>query len=293
MLDPAHLLDGLFTPKTRSGEALFDVKGLHKKKPIEFSGLQMSATHQSILLAIIARIARQPKEKHLTESEEDSNIKTELFSLLAPSGEASRFSFSVLECSPYALLSDAGMGKGGKDYQLLIKLLSEMSDVSMHRGEGPKSSSSKLIAFKEVVNKKLAIGINWRLTDSVSGKQNVNISLAERRSLGNDPIAKILHTWLCRTIRKNGELMAGRGAEIDTLMRHIWGNRPCSADVIKKRRQATKRAVNEINNLPGWEATIEDTHVFVSRPASTFNHKVSVCSVKQDYRRTMADKISR
>jgi hypothetical protein len=59
--------------------------------------------------------------------------------------------------------------------------------------------------------------------------------------------------------------MAGEGAEIDTLIRHVWGKRPCSKDVVKNRRAAIIRAIKKINTLPGWETSIKKTHVYVRR----------------------------
>ncbi len=265
MLDPAHLQDGLFKPTAATRDILVNVEGSREGEPIKFEGPQLAATHQSILLAILARTARQAKGQPLIGPGDVNGIHKKQMDLLAVTGSASRQPISVLECTPYALLTDAGMGTSGKDYQLLLRLLKEMAAVTLHRGKGSNATSSRLISFEEE-NEQLIIGINWRLSASLTRRQNSPVSLVERRALGNDPITKILHAWLCAFIRRGGSLMAGNGAEIDRLIGHVWGKHPCSQDVMKKRRQAIKKAIEKINTLPGWEANIKNTHVYVRRP---------------------------
>jgi hypothetical protein len=264
MLDPAHLPDGLFKPTALAGESLFNVEGVREKQPISFDGPQLATPHQSILLAILARAARQANGQSLIVPADTNGINKKQMELLAVTGSASRQPISVLKCTPYALLSDAGMGTSSKEYVLLSKLLEEMSSVTLHRGNGSNATSSRLISFQHDDNQ-FTIGINWRLSASISRRQNSPVSLVERRSLGNDPVTKILHAWLCAFIRLGGPLMAGKGAEIDTLIRHVWGKRPCSEDVMKKRRVRIKHAIKKINTLPGWETSIKNTHVYVRR----------------------------
>jgi hypothetical protein len=264
MLDPAHLTDGLFKPTMQAGEILLDVEGVREKQPIRFDGPQLASTHQSILLAILARTARQAKEQSLIPPGDTNGIHKKQMGLLAVTGSASRQAISVLKCTRYALLLDAGMGTSSKEYVLLSKLLGELASVTLHRGNGSNATSSRLISFQHDDNH-FTIGINWRLSGSISRRQNSPVSLVERRSLGNDPVTKILHAWLCAFIRLGGPLMAGEGAEIDTLIRHVWGKRPCSKDVVKNRRAAIIRAIKKINTLPGWETSIKKTHVYVRR----------------------------
>jgi hypothetical protein len=264
MLDPAHLTDGLFKPTARSGETLIDVEGFREDEPIKFEGAQLAVPHHSILLAILARTARQPKDESLIHPGDHCGMHDKQMDLLAVTGSASRQAISVLKCTPYALLLDAGMGTSSKEYVLLSKLLGELASVTIHRGNGSNATSSRLISFQHNDNQ-FTIGINWRLSGSISRRQNSPVSLVERRSLGNDPVTKILHAWLCSFIRLGGSLMAEKGAEIDTLIRHVWGKPLPSKDVMKKRRVRIKQAIKKINTLPGWETSIKNTHVYVRR----------------------------
>lgn len=264
MLDPAHLLDGLFTPTAYKDQTLFQVEADYDDKHIRFEGPQLSATHQSVLLAIVARAARQPGKGESIIASHSDGKHAKLLDLLNPTGVACNQPITILKCAPYALLSDAGMGTGGKDYKLLLRLLTKISSVTMHRVEGRRAISSRLISF-QADSDQLIIALNWRLSSSINGEQNSPVSLKERRALGKDPVAKILHAWFCGYTRLGKRMGFENGVKIDTLIRHVWGKRPFSEAVSKKRRVAIKRAVNKINELPGWEAHLVESIVHVIR----------------------------
>lgn len=260
-LDPAHVLDGLFVPTVQKGQALYDVCGTFDKGEISFRGVQLSVAHQSVLLAIAARTGRQPKAEGLLVA----GTADDLLAQIAPTGRAKEQDFSLVKTSAYALLLDAGMETGASDYHKLRELLHDMSTVIMYRGIKGEGGTSKLLSFQHQEDK-FVVSLNWRLTDAIFGGQNIHVSLTERLQLSSYPVAKILHTWLSAYIRPNQQLMAGRGAEIDTLVKHVWGNRPCSLDVQRKRRSRIREALVEVNKLEGWTASVVGTHAFISRP---------------------------
>lgn len=269
-VDPAHLLDGLFTPTVKKGEALYEVEGTFGGLTIAFKGVQMSVAHQSLLLAISARTARQPKASSVLVSGNADNLKHQQVKKLSLTGKAESMDVSIVECTAYSLLIDAGMNAGGRSYNAMINMLHEMSTVTMYRGSGLKGGTSRLLSFSHDGNQ-FIVSFNWRMADAILGKQNVQVSLHERNYLEDSPVAKILHAWLSGHIRLGGQLMAGRGAEIDTLIKHVWGNRPCSNEVIKKRRTRIKKALNEIGKLDGWIYRLQGTHAFISRPKELSN----------------------
>ncbi len=234
-VDPAHLLDGLFTPISKKGEALYEVEGSFDGLAIAFKGVQMSAAHQSLLLAISARTARQNKANSVLVTRDSNNLYQKNIQQLALTGKAEELDVSIVKCTAYSLLVDAGMGDSGRSYNLMINMLHEMSTVTMYRGSGLKGGTSKLLSFVHNGNQ-FVVSFNWRMADAIFGKQNVQVSLHERNYLKKSSVAQILHAWLSGHIRLGGQLMAGRGAKIDTLIRHVWGNRPSSDEVTKKRR---------------------------------------------------------
>lgn len=273
--DPAHLLDGLFVPKSSKGEALYDVRGEFRNSksgpPLEiwFEGVQMSAAHQSLLLAIAARTAQQPEGEAILVQGSADDLRARQFALLETDGRAQNMDVSIVRCSAYSLLSDAGMATGRSDYIKMLKLLHQMSTVTVYRGQGANGGTSRLLSFQHRSDE-LILSLNWRLTDAIFGGQNIQISLIERRELSDSPVAKILHAWLSGHIRPGGHLMAGRGAEVDSLIRHVWGKRPCSEGVMRIRRMRLREALEQVARLPGWSVQINRTHAFVGRPKQVY-----------------------
>lgn len=260
-LDPAHVLDGLFVPTVQKGQALYDVCSPFNGGEISFKGVQLSVSHQSVLLAIAARTGRQPKAEGLLIA----GTADDLLAQLAPTGQAREQDFSLVKTSAYGLLVDAGMETGASDYHRLRELLHDMSTVVMYRGFKGHGGTSKLLSFQHQEDK-FIVSLNWRLTDAIFGGQNIHVSLTERHQLSDSPVAKILHTWLSAYIRPGQSLMAGRGAEVDTLVRHVWGKRPASDGTLKQRRRRIRDALGAIKDLRGWTTSIEGSHAFISRP---------------------------
>ena len=263
--DPAFAIDGLFTPTARKGHALYNVGREYDGGEISFEGVQLTAAHQSVLLAVCARTGRnglsvRGSKKDLLGSQfgldldEDSAVKDA--PTLRASGTAKDENTAVVECSAYAILADAGMDHGGNNYATLSKLLTQLATVVMYRRIGKQGGSSNLLSF-EHQGDRMSIALNWRLAASILGdQQNVRVSLYERQKLTRS-VSRLLHAWLSCYVRQGSSLMDGQGAKIDTLARHIWGKRPASADVIRKRRVELRKAINEVGSLSGWVANVD------------------------------------
>jgi hypothetical protein len=280
-MDPAHLLDGLWVPVAQKGHALYDVKGDFDGLQIGFLGVQLDAVHQSVLLAIAARTAQAKKANGVLIKGTSNDLMARQMELLEITGLARNQDVSLVHCRAYALLSDAGMTTNKDGYKQLMQVLKEMSTIVMWRGQWDpetkreKGNTSNLLGF-ELDGQDLAITLNWRMTDAIFGPQSVFINLHERRAL-EDPVVKILHCWLSGFIRlprergRSSQLMAGKGAEIDTLIRHVWGKRPCTDSVMGNRRMRIREALDLINTLPDWGVRIEGKHAFVSRIRGAVN----------------------
>lgn len=272
LYDPAFGgCDGLFVPKRSRGQAMYDVQREWDAGIISFKGEQMTSAHQSVLLAICAQTARDGFL--IRDKEADVEARQ---AVLGVDDLLDDVDMSFLEISAYDLLLDADMGTGGKDYRTLIALLHEMSTVSIYREvPGKKKRISPLIQFPKAFDgDQLPIRLNWRLAASIFGEQNVRISLNERRSL-KTPIAKIAHCWFSCFVREGQSLMAGRGASLNTLAAHVWGRRPASDEVWRKRREKLKRALlDEVGRLGGWGVVPDESRRgvwHISRPKQTQN----------------------
>ena len=87
-VDPAHLLDGLFIPTAKKGEALYGVEGAFNNINIAFKGVQLSVAHQSLLLAISSRTARQAKAHSVLVTGSAKDLKLKQVQNLELTGEA-------------------------------------------------------------------------------------------------------------------------------------------------------------------------------------------------------------
>ena len=302
-IDPAHILDGLWVPRAGKGLALYEVRATHGSEVIKFEGVQLDVRHQSLLWAIAALTTRSDvgncqligsgTNDRLLQKQLDLLGPKLLDPALAPSNKGA--DYAVVKCKIYAILRDAGLETNSEGYQEAIELLHQMSTVVMYVGvvgtkeakKGRKAAAasevkpkqqqygytSHLLSFQHGdpdLDGDIMITVNTRMTAALIGKQNIQVSLFERQALSQSPVAKILHSWLSNTIRLGGSLMAGRGASIDALIPHIWGNRPPRAAIysvtMAQRRSQIKKALDLIGKLHGWVYVIEENHVFVSRP---------------------------
>ena len=263
--DPAHVLDGLFVPYTSEGQALFDVRGEHSGGSVSFKGVQLGVQHQSILFAIAARVAQISREERVLVTNTAVGETLPLFEAIKPTSEARSKDFAMVQVTHYALLSDAGMSTSKSDYKRLKELLHDLSTVTIMRERDGVFGTSSLLAVAGDENKgELTILLNWRLTDSIFGKQNIQISLHERHELA--PVAKILHTWLSSCVNRGGQLGFGNGCGINKLITHVWGKKPFSDSVLVARQKRIRAALKEIGKLKGWIVRIERGIAYVTRP---------------------------
>lgn len=264
--DPAFATDGLFVPTARKGSALYDVGREYDGGEIRFEGVQLTAAHQSVLLAVCARTGRGglrvrgSKEDPLgvqfgLEFDGDKAVAAKTVAGLKAKEAARDEDTTLVECSAYSLLVDAGMETGGNNYTTLARLLTQLATVVMYRRVGKRGATSNLLSF-EHEGDRMSIALNWRLAASILGAQNIQVSLGERHRL-ESAVARLLHAWLSCYVRQGFSLMDGQGAKLDTLARHIWGKRPASQDLTRYRRKQLREAIEEIGRLPGWAASVD------------------------------------
>ena len=263
--DPAHVLDGLFVPRTDKGQALYDVRGEHGGGTVSFKGVQLGVQHQSVLFAIAARMAQSTGNGSVIIAKPEASASIPIFAGIKATKLARGEDFALIRTSSYCLLLDAGMGTGRSDYERLKELLHDLTTVTIMREFEGKFGTSNLLEFwGDDETKELNILLNWRLTASIFGKQNIQISLCERHGLG--AVAKILHTWLSSFVNRGEQLGFGNGCSIEKLITHVWGKKPFSDSVLAVRQKRIRAALREIGQLPGWTTRIERNIAFVSRP---------------------------
>ena len=267
-VDPMFMTDGLFVPTARKGQALYEVGREYDQGEVVFKGVQLTAAHQSVLLAVCARTGRNGLLVKGTKDDtlgnqmsldffENSKAGRDALAALQAVAEAERKDKTLVECSAYSLLLDAGMETGGKDYKKVADLLSDLATVVLYRRVGKRGAASNLLSFVHNGDK-MSIALNWRLAESILGEaQNIQVSLMERHNLAGS-VARLLHAWLSAHVRQGFSLMDGQGAKLDTLARHVWGSRPVSDSVKRNRRSELRKAIEEIGRLEGWAAVVDE-----------------------------------
>jgi len=292
--DPAFACDGLFVPRSQKGWALYDVGKEFDRGEIKFEGVQLTAAHQSVLLAVCARTGRHGLDVLGSRSDlkglqvsldlddkPEITIEDEIDALLdmlfddIEAGVAPNQNTALLEVSAYSLLTDAGLVGGGNGYKRMIELLRQLSSVSVYRCVGKMGATSRLISFKHNGDR-MNILVNWRLAAAVLGNgQFARISLFERSDL-KTAAAKVLHAWLCCHMRPGSSFMGRQGVYLDTLIPHVWGKRPAmNALATRKRRMALRDALSEIGSLGGWAVTngSRDNAFHIARPKDPYAHE--------------------
>jgi len=293
--DPAFACDGLFVPRSQKGWALYDVEKTFDRGEIGFKGVQLTAAHQSVLLAVCARTGRHGLEVigtrsdpkgyqgslSLEEAPQVNDERDDLDALLdmifedLEAGEAAKKNTAQIEVSAYSLLKDSGLADGGNGYKRMIDLLRDLASVSVYRRVGKNGATSRLVSFSHVGDR-MKILVNWRLAAAVlGGGQFARISLYERNDLKSSA-AKILHAWLCCHLRPGQSFMGSQGVALDSLMPHVWGKRPLKNDpAVRKRRLALKDAIAEIGELGGWAVTsgLRPGIIHIARPKDPYAHE--------------------
>jgi len=285
--DPAMTADGLFMPRANIKKRV-DIKRKHNQGTVRFLGPQLGVLHQSVLLAICARIGMEGGHVRPAEAKDDKKAVVELLDasdvaedLRAEAKDdkkavvelpgaydgAKDQHVGLLETSTYALMLDAGMSTGGKQYERLIECLTELAAMTIYRSVKGKGGISRVISFSHIGDQ-LTISVNWRLTAAIFGAQNVQISLKERNQLGSSA-AKILHTFLCAHTRLGTSFMAGQPVKINTLKKHIFGepDRQQSRSAVYKQKKQLTAALEEVSQLDGWVIeSVGNDLVRITRP---------------------------
>lgn len=292
--DPAFACDGLFVPRSNKGWALYDVGKDFDRGEIKFEGVQLTAAHQSVLLAVCARTGRHGlnvigtrsdlkglQSSFNLEVDQDASEASDIDALLdmlfedIEAGAAQNQNTALVQVSAYSLLTDANLVGGGNGYKRMVELLRQLSSVSVYRRVGNTGATSRLLSFKHI-DDRLKIVVNWRLAAAIlGGGQFARISLFERADL-RSAAAKILHAWLCCHVRPGSSFMGAQGVQLDSLIPHVWGKRPASSDTaIRKRRMALRGALDEIGALRGWAVASgrREGVLHISRPKDPYAHE--------------------
>lgn len=265
-VDPAFFVDGLFVPiadKDKAINIVHDWDG----GTIEFRGVQLGAAHQSVLLAICARVGRNGELIVKDDFRHFNGI-----SLLKVGDDAQTEPLAIVEVNAANLLTDAGLGRSGANYKQLSWYLTDLQTLVVHRKmKGSNRGANSNVISSEYKDDNFKISLNWRLANAILGEDGggfIQVSLHERFKM-KSPVAKVLHAWLSSNIRPGKALGYGGGVMIDSLMSHVWGESQASKQSVSNKRVRLKEAIKEVGSLGGWSCVKDDdvkNKYHISRP---------------------------
>lgn len=248
--DPAHCLaPGLFR-SLRRGERKkqkLDVSYRYGDVELRFVGFEpLDGQDMRLLQGVIALAGPCG---NILSSEPCSETGRKLRTLLAPTADAASADAIVIKSTLSKLMREVGYKTDGAESRSDMKAsLLRMSNVTISAKKGTRTESFHLMShgFDEATGE-LHVALNPRVAEAVVGsaKGFTHIDMNEVRSLQSDP-ARLAHQRLCGWIAPG---KAGK-AEIDTICDYVWPD-PAKPEAIKKRRQAARRALDEIRGL-GW-----------------------------------------
>ncbi len=273
--DPGHLIDGLFVPTNgKRRNALLVPPRRFGAVEIGFEGReQLGADDQSIFLALVAQLGiGGDRIDGCPTGQVSKSLRADL-----KLGSGDEREIAAKKTSLRSLRSDAGYSEydGGRSIKNTREILHRLRSTQMREIDlttGWDRSSNLISANFNRKTGEVYVAANPRLTMAIFNGQHVRVSLMERNALTSD-VAKLLHCWLCSHIRPGQSLGNGRGAYLDTLAPHLWGEEGWemgSTALKSKRRKLLGEALGEIDGSPSGWVVRESTNgvVRISRPKS-------------------------
>ena len=167
------------------------------------------------------------------------------------------------------IVAGLGLEPTGPNISAVKARLDRLAQVTMSRfngvgGDGPHTARTRLIGIAPRDNGMLAVLFNPEASDCIRHRRGaVWVNMREQRILASKP-SRRLHAWLCAWA--STQLI--RKVALEVLIKHIWGQQPCSRQVLNSRRETLRKVVGEIAALPGWVCVVDsagDT-LYVRKP---------------------------
>lgn len=154
---------------------------------------------------------------------------------------------------------------GGRTLRLIAESLSRLASVTVATTVLDTHESSRLIAWdsdSSVLRVALCPRMSGILIDARRGRGRGRfsvISLKERSKLPS-AAARLLHCWLSSWMG-TGQT---RRIRLSTLESHIWADSPHATNH-GRRRAALRRAIANLNRLPGWKISAREGMATITR----------------------------
>lgn len=167
------------------------------------------------------------------------------------------------------IVAGLGLEPTGPNISAARARLDRLAQVTMSRfnalgGDGPFTARTRLIGVAPRENGVLAVLLNPEASDCIRYRRGaVWVNMREQRMLASKP-SRRLHAWLCAWA--STQLI--RKVSLEVLIKHIWGQQPCSRQVLNSRRETLRKVIGEISALPGWVCVVDSAgdNLYVRKP---------------------------
>lgn len=163
----------------------------------------------------------------------------------------------------------AGDHDGGCNLDEVRASLKRLTETTVWVELGKVVGSSRLLCWDVGDDNEVVLALNWRLTQALHRTGSwTRISIVERLRLRGER-AKALHAVLSCKVDP-GRAWDG---ELEHLQRYLWGDTLTRGAARRQRHARLREALDEIERLPGWTASVKGETVRVARGSATWRSK--------------------
>lgn len=269
-LDPSIFALSLFRPRRRGDKLDYTVEGMYNGEHIKIHApYGLDAPELSVLLAIVS-LAGQKTEIKVTSKERtvDHDKRVEP---LSPEGLAAASDHVILRTTGSAIMVAAGLSRGGKNYEILEKLLDRLRGVFYvrHVMEGNKlvkisGAKENLLFYKFCPDSgDFLFTISEHLSRALITKMPFDLLwMPDYREIKGS-VARILLTRLTVLTRPR----ITKRYRLDDLIPVVYGEDTAtlSDQKVRDRRRALREGLAELATLKSWYIFEDHRAVFAIR----------------------------
>jgi len=213
---------------------------------------------QSVFLAILEMAARTGKP---IPADPKTDIGKAMRKELSGKDKAEKFEGKGILTTHRELLMMLDRTDGKKNYLLLKEGLVRLSRVRVEEVRGESWAGGMNLISVVTDGDRIAIGVNWRVAETLDGGRFVRIDRNENLSLNSD-IARIIHVRLSSWMSSPPH---SRTLGLNTLAEWVWGT-GITSDSRRQHRTRIRKALMELDQKTNWKVDFHGENAVIERP---------------------------
>ncbi|MHB1910360.1 MAG: replication protein C, IncQ-type [Nitrososphaerales archaeon] len=213
---------------------------------------------QSVFLAILEMAARTGKP---IPADPKTDIGKAMRKELSGKDKAEKLEGKGMLTTHRELLMMLDRTDGKKNYLLLKEGLERLSRVRVEEVRGESWAGGMNLISVVTDGDRIAIGVNWRVAETLDGGRFVRIDRNENLLLNSD-IARIIHVRLSSWMSSPPH---SRTLGLDTLAEWVWGT-GINSDSRRQHRTRVRKALMELDQKTNWKVDFHGEKAVIERP---------------------------